>query len=739
MTMFINPIARAFVGGMPTYRGWQVAPPLAWHTVAMAFHAESGSEHNGRIENDETLRGIGTPILQDSYFSDASHIVLPGYTYSGTTWSVVSGTWRDDLVDSKANKTGLISHDSGVNSQISVIQTTAALPANCQLVLGRGWTPPSPDPTQYSATNYYTKLRIPLTGRTQYQVVIAYGEPFSLEYTEDGGATWKRVHTPKASVRSEDQLRELSYRLVFTVKIDKVKGVFEVEIEGFGTLRHSPKVKTAITQTTESVKISLTAKNGWASLQYFPMRHASLTASKSSLKIPGDVQGRQPFLVLNALNGQSRDQTNTATFSTDGRAISYNATASLPDAGGGTGSAEPPVIADATLVLPAVWSNNVDGRPDYRFAQLPLCEVVEQHVFDPTARVRTSGAMLTCHNHDLSLKEFVGNLACDVDLSNGGQFVRRITGISRNPTFLSSGYNVKTRFSVTDHSLILMEPIGQEVVLDGWEYGSVVRYICEVCGLHPRWIAPQLPLYIPPGATAAAPYGPASYDCPYPTLPRGTGLNARHKYLPSQSGWSILQELVADRAVYNPMTLGWDAFWMGFDPIGLFHFEPYRALFEPIKRVYSDKDASGQGQCIGQIEWSVSTDDLRTHIHLQGIDAFTNELLVAHREMAPWVKALSGFPRKMIERSPRFTSEEQMEGVLNGMTFPASLPDLTGHFTAPFHPDVFPMDVVRVYDFRQQMFLDCVVESITSTVASYENGHQEGTSEFHVRSRENYR
>ena len=729
MTMFINPIARATVGGMPTYRGWQVAPPLAWHTVAMAFHAGSNATHNGGLKKDGTVRGNGKPFIQDTYLNGPDHIVLPGYTYLGQEWVSRTGIWRDDLVAQGNNKTGLISHDGGVTVERRVSQYALAVLVNHQLDIGRGNPPPSNTLGEYSAANYYTKVRWDIRESLRYQFVAEYGRPARLEVSVDGGYVYKIVHTLTTTIHAEDN-PAASFRL--RVNIDKVKGVFEVAVVHEGTLRHAPENRKAFEGMTPG-EITIFVKNGWASVQYFPLAYEAVTVSSAPIKVPGGVNGREARVVVNALNGGNSSQNHTTGYTTDGRAVSYNATASIP------GGSSPPVFSDATLVLPAVWSNNVDGRPDYRFAQLPLCEVVEQHVFDPTARVRTSGAMLTCHNHDLSLKEFVGNLACDVDLSNGGQFVRRITGISRNPTFLSSGYNVKTRFSVTDHSLILMEPIGQEVVLDGWEYGSVVRYICEVCGLHPRWIAPQLPLYIPPGATADAPYGPASYDCPYPTLPRGTGLNARHKYLPSQSGWSILQELVADRAVYNPMTLGWDAFWMGFDPIGLFHFEPYRALFEPIKRVYSDKDASGQGQCIGQIEWSVSTDDLRTHIHLQGIDAFTNELLVAHREMAPWVKALSGFPRKMIERSPRFTSEEQMEGVLNGMTFPASLPDLTGHFTAPFHPDVFPMDVVRVYDFRQQMFLDCVVESLTSTVASYENGHQEGTSEFHVRSRENYR
>ena len=229
-------------------------------------------------------------------------------------------------------------------------------------------------------------------------------------------------------------------------------------------------------------------------------------------------------------------------------------------------------------------------------------------------------------------------------------------------------------------------PLDQEVIFDGWCLYSAVRFLAECGNIHPQYLS-AIPLYVPPGATMDAPYGPAGYDCPYPVLPRGTGLNALYRELPDRTIWSILQELVQDSGVTDPYTGGIAPFYTGFDTGGNLHFEP---IFWPEKDIvigYSEYDPSGIGQ-IEDISVYNSAAQMRTAVDLQGIDPKTYELLYQHIAMPDAVLQAMGFRFPLMDRSPRY-SGAYMQQVANSIAIQAAQPQTIIRIKAPFHPEVF--------------------------------------------------
>lgn len=68
----------------------------------------------------------------------------------------------------------------------------------------------------------------------------------------------------------------------------------------------------------------------------------------------------------------------------------------------------------------------------------------------------------------------------------------------------------------------------QQIAFDGWPVPNVLRYLAEMAGIDTELLKDFLPLYIPPGGTEAAPYGPAGPDCPYPVVGRGMPMKPSH-------------------------------------------------------------------------------------------------------------------------------------------------------------------------------------------------------------------
>ena len=98
----------------------------------------------------------------------------------------------------------------------------------------------------------------------------------------------------------------------------------------------------------------------------------------------------------------------------------------------------------------------------------------------------------------------------------------------------------------------LQRPIGFECCFDGWAKCSAERFLYESAGFWPIEYQ-HIPLYVPPGATANAPYGPAGFDCPYIILAKGTPLEPSWR-IPAEKTFEEILCLLNDSCMNSETT-----------------------------------------------------------------------------------------------------------------------------------------------------------------------------------------
>ena len=738
MTYF-NPSLLATIAGMPAYYWYLVAPPVTWNTVAEAFNIQSGASIvTGRYHKDsKTLRSEPNVLFQDTFLTGASHVAL---SQSGITFDVVSGTVTDNYKDPIFDCYGILQADGAAGSGMEIVSTSdfANGIEDCVIHLVRGLPGVTTDRTQYTPNNCYTYITLQHGRKYQYRIVLQYSRPIGLQFSADNGVSWAGAAWASSLGNLEHYLDVNNKTLRLHVHVDYSQRLLSLEIGDGHFLQHGLPVDLK-GEMKKPGKVRVESKNGWLAFNYYPVRHNDVKATTAGRKVEPTRTGAAK-IVLNSRFGTPDGQTYSTRLLNDGGIIRAEVTATQPDAGEGKGSKSPSVLADATVVLPAVWTDNVDGLPDFRYVQVNPIQMIEEQTWDSLNRMRFSKASVTCDNSGNVYGDLIGNVAVAIDASNGFASGRRITGMAKNPAFLSALPTQLFEMSVTDRLPLLQRAIGQEVIFDGWCIYSAVHFILEACGIHPRYHA--FPTYIPPGADASAPYGPAGYDCPYYILPRGTGQNARYQYEPTMPGLSILLELVQESSAIDPLTGLPDAYYTGEDPWGNWHFEPVSYASRPSVMTYSNIETDGLATIEGAIRWIISTDSLRTDIDLQGIDAFTNELLVYHLEMQAYVRRLVGYRDPLLDRSPRYRSLDQMVYTAAGMSVPASIPELAGMFRVPFWAHVGAGDVVNVLDTTHGVSGQFVIEYMRSQVGPRDvtgvRGIQDCYSDVLVRSIYNY-
>ena len=711
------------IGGIPSNRGVQVAPPIAWHIPAVLFHEESGSSIESGRYHTETGEVKG--ILEIDRGSETYINGTAGRI--GTSFEADSGTWKSDWKNPWENVYGIQFPDT-TSTASGVVTTTYSfsnLPS-CEVQLYRSFPGTSSTSDDYTADNCYTELIFHQGHRNQWKLRIAYDEPVTLQYSDDTGATWQ-----KSSQRSDTpNLQEfLSGRKMLHIRIrfyvDRKRGVVTVETNaGAAKLQHAIG-KDLAPLMDDGGKFQVRHKNGSLCVNYFPMTPKTISVKKKARNfgrnLPNSGNAR---VVLNSLSQPPDGQTNDYSISTDGRSIGFTATAE-------SANDDPPILADATLVLPAMWSRSVDGVPDVTNANFGAIAVREVETWDQVSRQYHTSATIVANNRNAAFNSYIGNYFVNIVATNGQSWAQRFSGIARNPSFMRSDPVRNITLSVSDWSHVLNVPIEQEVCFDGWCLYSAVRYLCELGNIHPMWLT-NLPIYVPPGASLDAPYGPAGTDCPWYILARGTGLNPRYNYLPNATAWQVLSELCMDS---SEVVGGFaSAYMMGFAPDGQFFFNPVSYANRTPVAVYKDNDPTGMFPILEGIEWNVGMDNMRSHINLQGIDALTYELLHVHQEMNPGVRAAIGYRHGYTERSARFSDETQMTQVIAGMSVPASLPEITASFKTVFWPHIHAGMIVGVYDAHHGYLLG-VIEQL---VNEYDTTPDSGFSYLTVRSLANY-
>lgn len=686
--------------GNPGFQFYNVLqPPIALSVMAPQMDADTETYVGGGryYESDGVIGGVPLQLRQDTYITGTAG-------RSGRDFTSVSGTWRDDWVNSQNGYYGLLFPDStgGMTGEVLAASTTTGIEP-CEIVLQKGFPPTGA--TVQTKTDQYAYIEFANGSQWNWRIAIEYGQPFRIDYTKDSGATWNPVAVCKKLGQAERYLRANNNEIRIALHLDdqRTRLMFEIGDGELLTMVWKDAVEAGESLSTIAGKIRVTTKNGWCAFQYFPARYQPVTVT--------DNRGIQtPFPIIapyggtvkaNGLTKDATNQTNAFTAYYDSGFIKYSFNASC--SGDSLGGYTQPKVSDATCLFPAVWQQGYPTIDVSGTAYLDNIAVEEEGVWDEASRtVQMFIPEVLCDNSYGQYNGGYGHLAVSIDASNGGPWFNRFVGIGGIDT---QGDNAQSgitftadvtpqgvvrslmRFACQDKSYLMDVPLGQEVDLDGWALGAAVRFLCECGNTHYDFISDNIPDW------DRGPVGDAD-GCPYYTLPRGTGDNAKLRFYPTQSVWSILRQLCQDSADIDPVTGFIRPFMMGFDPNGIFRFEPVALASSPPVFQYDIWNDEGN------IQWitvSNSVSDLRTDLTFQGIEGNTFELMNYNLSLDDTVRAAVGFRYVYMERQSRYASEDYLRYVANVAAFQCSLPTQWVTIQVPFQPIVQPGANVLIY------------------------------------------
>lgn len=683
------------VRNVPAVRGFLLSPPFAYPTAAYQWTQEAGTGINGHYHKGKgEVHGSAFPKPQDTYITGTA-----GRT--GRDFTVVAGSWKDDYVNPRTHKYELLKSASTGTFDIHSTSTTTNI-ENAEIVLRRGMGPES---VTLTSTNYFCYLYFAYGSQTDYRFGWQYGKPAHLDYTEDGWTSFKTVGVCRDIGNTDAFLAGHNDELNLHLLPDFDDQTFSLIISNRDYLYHVAKGIGGLLALPNPGNLRLVGENGWVSLGYYPYRYKDAILDKSPVPIPPQVTPENARVVVNGRGiTDSAQTTNIGIGVTQGLggglAVGFTATATKPDAGDGLGATTPPKLVDATIIFPAVWADDIGGivNPNTEIEIAAGMSMQLLEVLDDASRTRYSSCLVPINNWRSQYSGTFAHAATSILATNGvDPYYKAFEGIAgigdRGWEFVRNDPMRLLYMPCSDYSIGMQVPLGFEICLDGWCIFSAVRFLAEIGNVHPRFMQ-SIPLYIPPGATAQAPYGPAGPDCPFFILAKGTGLNAKYKFLPDWTPWAILQLLVQDAGETDPISGANIPYYMGFTEDGQFHFEPYSPFFYNPVIAFSDTVFEAPGLAgyglIEEFHLFNSVAQMRTSIDFQGIDAWSNELLYYHITMPDPVLRAVGFRFPWLERNARYASYDYITSIANSAAVQASLPTQVVYMKTVYHPYLHP-------------------------------------------------
>jgi len=674
----------SIVTEIPWRDGYLISPPIAYGVVTEEINDEAGSNISGRFHHARGYAaGVGTPKRQDTYKTGTA-----GRT--GRAFTVVSGTWKDDS-KSPVDTYRLSMPDStpGVAWEVKTTAPTATI-ESANLVLRRGFTPVG-STAVYNKSNTFCYLHLCYGNRYDYRFCVEYGQPFRLERTTDGGATWGTVAIANKLGNTERWLAANNNEIPLRIEPDGDTGEIWIEV-GDGHWLHDAWDTSHLGADPDQKlpnpgNYRLIGKNGWVTFEVYPFGHSPVTASKNTpliLAAP-HANAANAKVVANALRPDNPELTIDTNVNTDGQQFTFDATASLPDAGDGEGSEEAPALSDMTLLIEEVWGDAVPGD-DSLPSNLAIRQMLmeQTQTFDDNSRTLTTSGQIVVQNADGRYTGSFGNMAIDVYAGGDGPWSQMCSGIAgtgeEGIEYYRSDPTRVVYVPYCDKRVVMQVPLLTEVILDRWPIPAAVRFLARSGNVHPKYL-----LSIP-----ECPDGPAGADCPYPLLASGTGNNPKYRFTPEMEPWSILQMIVQDTG--QPISPGVSLpYYMGFTNDGQFHFEAFDPLAQPPVVMFTSNYAPYAGNpsvfpILSAMQVYTSTAQLRSEVNLQGLNAWTYELMQYHAETSVAVRKALGYRFGHLERRAQFSTPEYIQAVGDVDVALSSLPSQVVKFGSFFVP-----------------------------------------------------
>ncbi len=289
-----------------------------------------------------------------------------------------------------------------------------------------------------------------------------------------------------------------------------------------------------------------------------------------------------------------------------------------------------------------------------------------------------------------------GNRALSLDL--GWQRVadgyytmnRRFTGIGGIDVSYGRGVAPESTVPINceDLSVICREyPLMSAPWMDGWCHLYAMRYLAWCAGITDDQMNFE---YC------------ANPDCTNPDhyhLPIGEGLNPRVYFPPGTTVWAAMNRIrqLTGHILY-------------FDAFGKLRYYPWvRTAPGPFKRVFYDQGGPWMDdfQVIEQASFTRSTRGVRTGVTVVGVDAYGPAWapIVAHRsnDAALYDKYSAnykGFRSPMVWADPMFADQDYADDAADAMNALVSLPGETLGLVMLGMSDLFPLDVIGIYDSK---------------------------------------
>ncbi len=693
--MLFAPRPRMQVYNMPQTDGFQTTPPICWSGVAPVMEKEPGTGTDGRYHDHHgEFHGSHDRDMQNTSIA-GSGVATPTRTFT-----VTSGTVSDKFNTPKYGTYALFVPSAkpgdGWDVKDSAVYSTKGL-TDQFIVLRRGIAPVG---TSSSPTSILMGLEFAYGNSPNYRLNFNWGSPISLDYFDQAQAAWiNGVDTLKGIGFTESVFAQNDSTITITARFDRSRQIASFEINDGLFLKHSkrpPALNGPLGLSTANACIPLPQNeryrwygtNGWAQMSVFPLSHHPLNVIKSSVAYKDmTIDLSKAVVTTNSLGRQTEGEVVTTVPSVDDNGnLSLSMTVTNGD------KTEPATLSDFFFYVPATWEFPSPGSgtvPTY--IEPPIVHVSEASVYDEVNRIVTRNAHLVINNSSLAFSGSFGDFAAVLSGDNGYTSAVRCRGMITGG-FKSYGDAASSYVSCDLYSndVKLKQPIGQEVIVDGWCLYSAIHLALDLGQIHPQF-RQSIPFW---------PYGPvkSSDNCPYPILPKGTGNNPKMRFMPEAECITMLLELVKD-GLPDPNTGAVVPFVTGTDPMGNWFLSQFDPRNMSPTAYFTDDDPTGY-RMIQDIVVIDSTEDMRTQIDLQGQDPVTGELLILHQPL-PWNFQILGRQVRYFERAGRWCSPQYLAAIAESTSILASIPSQTVVIQVPYDPTINVADKVYISERRK--------------------------------------